>query len=273
MNNKVLLTGSNGYLGSHIKRALLKSGFEVITLGRSDADILWSLESSLVKEISGATTLIHCAWDMKISCESENYRINVEGTKNLVNSCISLGVSKIIFISTTSAYEGTQSVYGQTKFEIEKWLEQFQAIIVRPGLLWGSESGSMMQALFKIVTRLPIIPVFGARQLFYMTEVEALSVAIVQLIQDCSLYRKDFPVIASSKPIAFIDLLKVLARRSNKKRIFIAVPWRPIYWLFLLIEKMGFKPPFKSDSLISLMTLCPNQKVNSKLLISDFKSS
>src|SRR5207253_1039840 len=50
-------------------------------------------------------------------------------------------IPKIIFISTISAFEGCRSLYGRAKLEIEKIALDCGALVIRPGLVYGSGPG------------------------------------------------------------------------------------------------------------------------------------
>ena len=51
----------------------------------------------------------------------------------------------------------------------------------------------------------------------------------------------------------FRDILAEIAGAHGRRLIFISIPWRPFWLALKLIESVGLRFPFTSDSLLSLM--------------------
>jgi nucleoside-diphosphate-sugar epimerase len=265
----ILITGASGYLGLALAHCLSQQGYSVMSMGRKkivvagiSGHIQWEFNQKQIASLREVTTLIHCAWNMSLTDSFANEAENVNGTKLLIEQAISQGIQKIIFISTTSAFSGAKTVYGASKFALEEWGRARNVMIVRPGLLYGSTGGSMFGALKKIVTRVPVVPVFGASKLFFTSEIDDITSAIAHLVEHPELYSAKLPVFANPEPVRFIDILKSIALAEQKKRYFVPVPWWPVYRLLKLCEFFKIALPFKSDSLLSLMTLPSKQPVN-----------
>jgi UDP-glucose 4-epimerase len=107
INDRVLLTGSSGFIGGFLKSALLKRNFEVRTFDQESGDIKkWDD----LKDIS-VDVIYHLAAITYVPFSFENprvtYETNVVGTLNILELCRLNTVKKLIF---TSAY-----VYGYPK--------------------------------------------------------------------------------------------------------------------------------------------------------------
>lgn len=115
---KVLITGSSGFIGTAVTRAAVAHGDEVRVLIRPTSNpknleglpvetIHGDLQDpqSLKKAIAGCQGLYHVAahyalWDQN---PSNFYKINVEGTKNLLCAAGEAGVKRIVYTSTIGA--------------------------------------------------------------------------------------------------------------------------------------------------------------------------
>src|SRR6185437_6541762 len=116
------LTGANGYVGRIVRRGLESAGWSVVGLSRIGAGdtIPWSLEAGsgagnapmkdLLREI-GISALVHAAWDLRLTRPKDLERVNVQGSIRLFAESKAAGVSRLVFISTISSYEGARSDY------------------------------------------------------------------------------------------------------------------------------------------------------------------
>jgi dihydroflavonol-4-reductase len=134
----IAVTGANGLLGSFIIRKLLASGENFVAIRRNNSDvsllrdvydkIQWRLADvldpvSLDDALTDATAVIHAAALVSFNPAHEQriYNINVCGTRNVVNSCLSKGIRRLVHVSSVAAL-GRQK--GQTLIrENNKWNE------------------------------------------------------------------------------------------------------------------------------------------------------
>lgn len=112
----VAITGATGLLGGHILDKLLAESVSLIALhrqgqdhlfpegiGKRSADILD--QASLREAFDGATTVIHAAAFVSFNPRRQKkiFEVNVTGTRNVVNTCLQLGIKNLIHISSVSA--------------------------------------------------------------------------------------------------------------------------------------------------------------------------
>ena len=108
---KVLITGATGLVGSHVAEKFKREGFSVTCLVRKSSDLSWLKQNnfdlvyadltdkaSLINALQGFNFVIHTA---ALASDWGNYRdfheINVEGTMNLLEACLSNKIKNVIF--------------------------------------------------------------------------------------------------------------------------------------------------------------------------------
>ena len=128
----ILVTGGAGFIGKYLVKSLLEKGNSVTifdNFSNSTKESISSLIEMSVKIIEGDITkpleiinavkdheiVIHLAAKISVS-ESisnplETYRVNVEGTKNILTACEKNNVKKLIAASSAAVYgEGNPNV-------------------------------------------------------------------------------------------------------------------------------------------------------------------
>lgn len=128
---KILVTGSNGYIGKHTVKYLQKAGYYVVGLDMVDQGVNLGDEfihmniqrSGLIE--GEYDTVIHLAALVQVGggqkSMMEYYRTNVVGTMNMLEN---VTYKKFIFASTCQASYRTH-VYGQSKFCAEGIVTQY----------------------------------------------------------------------------------------------------------------------------------------------------
>ena len=176
MNKKTLVTGAAGLLGVYLIRELLKTNEPVIAIYRSKIPPQLSLEEQaqvtwiqgdildvlfLAEVMEECDKVYHCAGLVSFSPKrvKDLFKINVDGTANVVNACLAAGVEKLIHVSSVASLgrkrngqtvtenvkwddNANPSVYGKTKYlgELEVWrgiAEGLDAVIVNPVIILG----------------------------------------------------------------------------------------------------------------------------------------
>jgi nucleoside-diphosphate-sugar epimerase len=175
---KVFLTGSTGFLGSHLAEALSGAGYHLTVLVRKSSleklkSFSWSSKVQVIEgEISDVSLLldsmakvdivIHAAALVSfMPADADSLvRTNVEATAYMVNAAIETGIKQFIFISSIAAITGNRgdlvldhnsttdpnmltSNYGRSKYlaELEVWRgneEGLPITIFNPSLILGN---------------------------------------------------------------------------------------------------------------------------------------
>ncbi|MBU2476164.1 NAD(P)-dependent oxidoreductase, partial [Candidatus Micrarchaeota archaeon] len=149
---KVLVTGSEGFIGKKLVEELKKRNHEVFGFDLdSGQNLLNKKHLDLVEE---AEAVIHLAALLDEKTKMEYLKeVNVKGTEKLLEKCVQAKVKKFIYLSTTGvmgdikakADELTElnpkTPYEKTKAEAEKKVNEFQELlpvtILRSALVLG----------------------------------------------------------------------------------------------------------------------------------------
>jgi len=115
---KTFITGANGFVGSAVLRQLLNEGHEIKALIRPGSNRR-NLEGlpvelcegdlanpdSLAHAMTGCDLLFHVAADYRLWIPDPDsmYRVNVEGTRNLLIHAFNAGVKKAVYTSSVAA--------------------------------------------------------------------------------------------------------------------------------------------------------------------------
>jgi dihydroflavonol-4-reductase len=114
---KVFLTGSTGFIGSHVARAYAEQSVELRLLTRKTSNLA-AIESipaqivvgdlsqpeSLRSAIRGCDALVHVAADYRLWVRDPKlmYAVNVEGTRDLLRIAREEGVAKVVYTSSVA---------------------------------------------------------------------------------------------------------------------------------------------------------------------------
>ena len=167
---RVLVTGGTGFLGAHLVRRLVSENARVRVLVRSSAKARQLLtgaqvvvgditdESAVATSLEGVSVVFHLAGRLLVPGvpSAEYHRTHVEGTRLLLSHCRRKpGLNRFVHCSTTGVLGPTgdfpadesapvrpTNVYEATKAAAEAvvrnaWLDDFPAVVVRPGLIYG----------------------------------------------------------------------------------------------------------------------------------------
>jgi nucleoside-diphosphate-sugar epimerase len=257
-----LITGAHGYLGSLLRERLEADGWTTTALVRSprtgERAERWSLGDAPEKDVlEHADALVHCAYDFGPRDPDDLRETNVHGSEVLLRAARDAGVSRLLSLSSMSAYAGTTQLYGQAKLDIERVTLELGGIAVRPGLVYGDAPAGMAGTLVKL-TRLPLVPLIGgssARQ--FPVHEDDFANAVVSIL-DADSWRPEVIGIAQPTSISFRELLEGLAHQQGRHMRFVPVPWRLVYYMLRGAEVAHLPLPLRADSVLGLVRAAPS---------------
>jgi len=150
---KVLVTGGAGYIGSHMVKTLLGAGHDVVTYddlstGYRDAVVGGTLVEGDIRDTDALTgalreraieAVMHFAGRIEVGESVRHpdryYRVNVCGSRSLLDAMRAAAVERLVFSSTAAVYGEPQQVpipethpkqptnpYGASKWMVERML-------------------------------------------------------------------------------------------------------------------------------------------------------
>jgi nucleoside-diphosphate-sugar epimerase len=250
----VAVTGSSGYVGGVIAAALRDAGHRVHEIGRRKPAALRKGERFIThtlgepldpKALRGVDALVHCAYDWGPHSREEIWRVNVEGTRLLLDAARTAH-ARFILVSSVAAYPQTRSLYGKAKLEEEALGPD---AIVRPALVYGKRAGGMVGALRLAVRRSPLVPLFSG-QPFWMCHEQDLGALLAAIVGE---KRTGLFVASALRRVPLRELVRALARVEGRRPLLVPVPNAPVLLALRAAEALGIRPRLRSDSLIGMM--------------------
>lgn len=258
----VLLTGSTGFIGSHLLNRLIENKYSVSCIVRKDIEVsssplvrpikcdlgaLCNLETAC-NLVKGHQFIIHCAairGEMRLPW-SEYYKINVEATATLLKAAGMHGLKKFVYISSVGvlgttpaelpASESTpyqpDSYYHKSKMLAEKEVIQLSkeiglsSVIIRPSVTYGPGDNGFFRRVTRIAAGGYFPIVRGGENIIHLTYVEGLVDAIIKSLNAQTDKNTNIYTVVDSNPMDFRSLIELIADSLNKKVKFINIPSR-----------------------------------------------
>jgi nucleoside-diphosphate-sugar epimerase len=252
----VAITGANGYVGGVLRAAFLAAGYRVIRLQRSrpadaasEDHIYYTLESGPAQRLPDCVrAVVHCAYDLTLRNPIDIERVNLGGFRRLIES---IEPTRIVHISSMSAYAGTDQIYGRTKLACEELTTAGHGTSLRLGLVYGGADGGMIGALQKL-SRLPVVPRLRPDSYQYTVQADDMARCVLSTVQQSPPH--SVLGVANPRRVPFSEIMETLRNAAGHKRARnVTVPSAYLYRALRAVEAGGLKIGFRADSMLGLM--------------------
>jgi NADH dehydrogenase len=242
---KVLVTGSTGYVGHYIVKALLVAGHSVVSVSRDAAksktasgsklEVFGNVEyrmgdvtngNGLKEAMNGSDAVIHLVGIIAEKGLQTFQRVHVDGTRNVLAAAKAAGVKRYLHMSALGASASAISGYSSSKFKAEELLRasSLDWTIFRPSLVFGIGDDFFGHVLRNLVSQAPIVPQIGDGHFpFRPVWVEDVASSFVQALSKPETIGKIFDLVGP-KEYTFAELLKMMQTTLGFKKPTIAVP-------------------------------------------------
>ena len=213
-----LVTGATGFIGGHVARRLVDQGYQVRCLVRSSSDTT-ALERlglelargdlvdsrSVISAADGCRFVVHCgALVSDWATVAEIKRVNVTGTRNVLDAAVAAGTKRFVHLSTTDVYgypgggevDETYATarfsnwYAQTKADAEAEVRAVapsapvEAVILRPATVYGPGSTEVVGEMARAIRAGHMLLIGGGHAVAGLTYVENLVDAVLSALSN-----------------------------------------------------------------------------------------
>jgi nucleoside-diphosphate-sugar epimerase len=271
---KILVTGASGFIGSHLAGSLLADGHRVRCAFRKgdDTSFLSSLgcelmeadlrdSMSLEKAVQGMDVVYHLAalsrYDARVPDE-EYRRINVEGTRLLLEHSRKSGVKTFIYVSSIEgrglSHDGLplaentpsnpRNMYGRTKYEGEvvclEYVNKYgmDVRIVIPPTTYGPREHLILQRIFRPVSRGFFI-LFGKGDAliefcYIKNQIEGM-----KLVAERGRTGEAY-IISDERPYEFREVIEEMGKQMGRRILLLKIPY-PVAWATAVFFEISSK--------------------------------
>lgn len=277
---KVVITGGTGFTGSQLSLRLLKLGHKVVCLDtdkgifhdelvRNGAQVILGsvTDKSLMESITvGADRVYHLAAAFrKINLPKNLYwKINVEGTRNVLIGCQKNGVERVVYCSTCGVHGNVgrrpadenspiapADYYQYTKYEGERVCEEFirdgmWISILRPAAIYGPGDPERFYMIFKKAAGGSFIMLGDGTTFYHPLYIDSLVDAFLLASEKNEAKGRAY-LIADRNYIPLNELIEGVAGALNVNVRVRRVPFWPVYaaaWCCeMLYKPFCWEPP------------------------------
>lgn len=300
---EALVTGSNGFIGSHLVEALLAKGYSVTCLVRKTSDLRWVRDlpvgfaygdvcrsEMLADAVREKDYIFHLGALTKAMDRATYFEVNYRGTRNLLTATLAHNpaIKRFLLMSSLAAAgPSTQSRpvceddeccpvshYGQSKLEAERsaldYARWIPITIIRPPTVFGPRDRDLLP-YFKLAAR-RVMPILGYRErrtsLIYVSDLVEGMIAAAQ--SQAAVGQTYF--VSNDKAYTWEELSSLISHAVGKNSLEIRIPERVLRLVALISERiarLGGKPalinPQKALEMVQDAWVCDSSRAREEL--------
>lgn len=240
------MTGSTGYLGSHLQLVAAENGLRTEAL-LNTAGAPWRLGDAInVPQLNLGSEIWHLAWDRSASAKLSG--ANLHAARQLAEVSIAKKL-KVVFASSFSVLF-SKSRYAEEKNEAERILRSSGAQIVRIGLVWGGAQGGALNLLQRVSSLTPLVPLPLVPVYVHLANIQDVC---YEFVKQCHMPTQEDIYCSHPSPMELSEIVKRSAQRQSSQR---CIRCMPSWMLKVICRCASLSRSWYStaDSMLSLIT-------------------
>lgn len=238
----ILITGATGFIGRHIVAELLRQGKQVrvILPQARQKKLPWAdseihpeiISGSLIDEeilfhaMTGVHTIIHLENAQWWGRPRELERVELVGTRNLINVARSARVGRIITLSQLGATPSSAFTLLRIKGQFENLIRAsgLAYTIIRPGIVYG-EGDAFIRHIAMMLSLNPFFFLMSGQGevVLHPLYIDDLVQAVVRSLDTIDTVDKMIDI-GGAEYVTFEDMLRTIMRVTKMRRIIVPVP-------------------------------------------------
>lgn len=260
MNERILVTGANGFVGKALCHYLVAHGYRVRGVVRGNQRPLADVEYAPIHDLASVTraawaslldevqVVIHCAALVHqmngVADPGAYYQVNTAATASLAEAAADAGVRRFLFVSTVKVlgeftepgrpFRGDDAPNPQDDYARSKWLAEqaltavgnrngMEVVIFRPPLIYGPGVGGNFESLMRLVRKGIPLPLGAVNNSRSMLAIGNLLDVCVRCIQRPEPFSGTF-LVSDGKDVSAADLVAALAGAQGVRVWMLPVP-------------------------------------------------
>lgn len=276
--DKIIITGSSGFVGRNLSIYLSNNNFEIFPI---------SLRNLQWKDNFKVGAIIHLAGkahDTKNTSDtSEYFKVNTDLSKELFDAFLESEVKDFIYFSSVKAVADVvtdvlneevqgdpKTPYGQSKLQAEKYIlskeipQGKRFFIIRPCMIHGPGNKGNLNLLYNVVKKRIPYPLAAFHNERSFLGIDNLNFMIKEILENKNIQSGVYNF-ADDEVLSTNNLVQIISSTANKKNLSIAIPKSVINGIAKLGDLVKF--PLNSETIQKLTEnyRVSNQKIKSAI--------
>ncbi|HEY5376225.1 MAG TPA: NAD-dependent epimerase/dehydratase family protein [Polyangiaceae bacterium] len=264
-----LVTGAAGVMGTRLVTRLLRAGWyvralvlpgdplrsRIETLGCEIREGNVSDAATLGGLCDGVDTVYHLAAVIISHDPSLLWRVNRDGTANVLGEAVHASVRHFIYVSSASVTYPQRTTYAESKLQAEQLVSSagLDYTIVRPTLVYEAGGGQELMMFLDYLRRFPIVPFIGAgaalkRPVWSEDVVDGL----LRLAGNPVALGKTYNF-SGSEAISMRDLARLLLAHHDGARPILPLPVALCQVAAFVLKQVMKRPPLTSSAIAGVI--------------------
>lgn len=262
---KIAVTGGTGFIGHHLAGRLAAEGVDVVLLARSDRGELNSSGISFVasdlsdpavlrQAFADCDAVAHCAGINREIGPQTYERVQVEGSRKVIEAAREVGVKKIVLMSFLRARPNCGSAYHESKWTAEELVRGsgLDYTIIRASMVYGP-GDHMLDHLSHALHTFPLFAMVGfkekgIRPLAIEDLVDVLRAALVE-----GRLTKQTVAVTGAEELYLSEAVRRVARATGQKVRMVRAPvW--FHYALAYFWELTMKTPLVARAQVRILS-------------------